>query len=396
MDESPVFKKGFIDEYKAQFSLELKTLSDYRESKMMMSEMTKILKVCVTAIGSNYAKDTIKLMITDTTNIDGLVALNDQDKVVGFIITQLGECKELPSTHSVRLICVTGGFKSAFLLGAYIYCLKKSGADKGILELANNYFNISGVITYMRCGFVRDNTLLSPNCLWDMYSINLPMSIKLTNFSLEDIIKNIKNITGTVSRLEMTWTNPNVKADTSGFYSLKVTNNGSIEFAKKWTYMLKFIKEWKDLVESHHQTNPDEKFYIKVINYFFADIELSYILNTGNDFTRVFVFIKNWLQIIEANEYFKKFNKQFIEYMAPIVYKHIKNKYKLRRPPFTEHFKTLIDELYRDQQLALPLKDALMNCNITRSRKIHSPHTKRPTKKTSLVKKVKKSPKVFF
>ena len=45
MDESPVFKKGFIDEYKAQFSLELKTLSDYRESKMMMSEMNKILKV---------------------------------------------------------------------------------------------------------------------------------------------------------------------------------------------------------------------------------------------------------------------------------------------------------------------------------------------------------------
>ena len=119
------------------------------------------------------------------------------EKVVAFIIVELGECIKKPNTISVNLICGKSSipqFKASILLGAYLYCIKKTRYDQeGILELAGGYTNPSGFMSYTKLGFNYDKTLYGVNC-FDAFE-NLPMSVNLVKMSPETIINLVGEVT---------------------------------------------------------------------------------------------------------------------------------------------------------------------------------------------------------
>jgi hypothetical protein len=169
--------------------------------------------VCQDKIASHYLEGSLKKAY-DSRFFDLLVAvipgyeeLNDTTaypmstkqrsrekigKVVGFIIAQYGECKTHPNAYAVNLICtrsIDGYFiKGALLLGAYMYCIKQTehAEQLGVLELAFGYDNIGGFFAYTKMGFDKDYTLVKEGCFEDYE--NLPMSVNLQNYSLDNII----------------------------------------------------------------------------------------------------------------------------------------------------------------------------------------------------------------
>lgn len=158
-------------------------------------------------IVDDYGFQTIDQLINNVDEYDVLVAVtpdynavgtslrtkkvtnNKMDKVVGFIITELGECKKEPNIVSVNLICARPGtVRGGLLMGAYLYCLKKQRSYKkiGILELARGYLNVAGFISYTKLGFNKDLSLYGEDCFSDY--ANLPMSVNLTRMSEETIV----------------------------------------------------------------------------------------------------------------------------------------------------------------------------------------------------------------
>ena len=158
-------------------------------------------------IVDDYGFQTIDQLINNVDEYDVLVAVtpdynavgtslrtkkvtnNKMDKVVGFIITELGECKKEPNIVSVNLICARPGtVRGGLLMGAYLYCLKKQHSYKkiGILELARGYLNVAGFISYTKLGFNKDLSLYGEDCFSDY--ANLPMSVNLTRMSEETIV----------------------------------------------------------------------------------------------------------------------------------------------------------------------------------------------------------------
>ena len=149
--------------------------------------------------------------------------------VLGFVIPQLGECRMLPNTWSINLICGTplvqqkSGSKKdkleaeatnedlaakskglgGFLLAATMLAAKRFYASRGIqpaemiLELAGSYGNASGLTSYTKLGFVKDLTLFyeetPANCLsWDTRNCfceenTLPMKSNLDLFTENDL-----------------------------------------------------------------------------------------------------------------------------------------------------------------------------------------------------------------
>lgn len=127
--------------------------------------------------------------------------------VASFLVTELGECNDRPNTISVNLICSRQyhQLKGSFLMGATLYCVKKSNIydHEVVLELAGKYNNIGGFFSYTGVGFDRDKDLYGDNC-FDAIE-NLPMSINLRTYTTNDIIgltsktqerENIKDETG--------------------------------------------------------------------------------------------------------------------------------------------------------------------------------------------------------
>ena len=109
-------------------------------------------------------------------------------KIVGFIITEIGECKRLPRTVSVKLICAKKGtIKGSLLMGAYFDAIKNSDYDQeGILELARGYLNVSGFLSYTNMGFNKNTTLFGEDCFDDFRT--LQMSIDLSEIDRDIII----------------------------------------------------------------------------------------------------------------------------------------------------------------------------------------------------------------
>ena len=162
-------------------------------------------EVCL-GIQGDYADSQMDNIINDIENFDILVAVspdykdikkgrytrtitaNKINKVFGFIITELGECKKLKDVVSVKLICVkSGSVKGSLLMGAYFGAIKDSSyVKKGILELARGYLNAPGFISYAKMGYKKDISLYGEDCFDDFK--NLPMSIDLTDISMEQII----------------------------------------------------------------------------------------------------------------------------------------------------------------------------------------------------------------
>jgi hypothetical protein len=110
------------------------------------------------------------------------------EKIVGFIITEIGECKKLPRAVSVKLICAKQRtIKGSLLMGAYFDAIKNSHYDQqGILELARGYLNVSGFLSYTNMGFNKDTTLFDKDCFDDFRT--LQMSVDLSEIDTATII----------------------------------------------------------------------------------------------------------------------------------------------------------------------------------------------------------------
>ena len=169
--------------------------------------LPKLASLC-RGIGLVYGQQAVTNLLDKNASFDLLVALQADyesvnrigrtetvsqrklEKVVAFIIVELGECIKKPNTISVNLICGKSSipqFKASILLGAYLYCIKKTRYDQeGILELAGGYTNPSGFMSYTKLGFNYDKTLYGVNC-FDAFE-NLPMSVNLVKMSPETII----------------------------------------------------------------------------------------------------------------------------------------------------------------------------------------------------------------
>ena len=104
-------------------------------------------------------------------------------KIIAFIISELGECK-LPSPKypvqdvwSVNLICGGSGGNGAYLISLFLFSVI-TGAQKGkwppigVLELAGGYENIVGLCLYTKFGFKVDSSIRSSVCFEDYR--NLP------------------------------------------------------------------------------------------------------------------------------------------------------------------------------------------------------------------------------
>jgi hypothetical protein len=114
-------------------------------------------------------------------------------KIVAFIISELGECK-LPSPKypvqdvwSVNLICGGSGGNGAYLISLFLFSVI-AGAQGGkwppigVLELAGGYENIVGLCLYTKFGFKVDSSIRSSVCFQDY--LNLP---HIADFRLLDL-----------------------------------------------------------------------------------------------------------------------------------------------------------------------------------------------------------------
>lgn len=95
-------------------------------------------------------------------SIDYVYIRDTRGKVCAILLAHRGECQEVPSWWTVRLICNKQEENckgmAAKLLGLYTYSLKIKQVQKyGLLEIADNYENIAGYCLYSRFGFEETN-----------------------------------------------------------------------------------------------------------------------------------------------------------------------------------------------------------------------------------------------
>jgi hypothetical protein len=190
------------------------------------------LKTC-RQIGEQYSKNTI-LGVKNDPKYDIIIAIdtslpttNDEEKlnaISGFLISKYEECKQLSEVYSVNLICTKPRqIQGKFLIGAFLYCIKKSGSKKVILELAGGYHNIAGYFLYSKMGFDKDIGLYEYNCFTDLDV--LPMSANVEEMTIEEIIG---YTTGSLQR--------DVKDDTHLFYTGKPKNDHQIDVQAEMSY----------------------------------------------------------------------------------------------------------------------------------------------------------------
>ena len=114
------------------------------------------------------------------------------NRIVGFLISQVGECQLPEYIHIpvLNLICVNGKNRDAAktLMFLYLYSLKRAGYKTGLLELAGEYCNIKGLCLYNKFGFREDQSLFSdsPACLNS--GDTLPMFADIARISEQDLI----------------------------------------------------------------------------------------------------------------------------------------------------------------------------------------------------------------
>ena len=140
-------------------------------------------------IGEEYLSDNIgdSLSLTHT-EFDLIVLVSTlppdptktklNENPVGFLVSQLGECKDIENKFSsipaLNLICApkkhkchtpscgTGcGVIGRILMFMYLYALKTKNIRYGILELAGLYCNVGGLCLYNKFGFREDITMKS-------------------------------------------------------------------------------------------------------------------------------------------------------------------------------------------------------------------------------------------
>jgi hypothetical protein len=159
---------------------------------------------CKGEIGKKYGIDAVKSGISDN-NFDIAILTDTQiymketiqekmDSIYGIIIVQKGECKIFPDIYAINLICANKSGMSKYLLGLYLYAIKKQPEIEqfGLLELAGKYTNTSGLCSYEKFGF-KYNPYLIENCFSDYYNENLPMMVSLDDYPEEKLFQIIND-----------------------------------------------------------------------------------------------------------------------------------------------------------------------------------------------------------
>ena len=157
------------------------------------------MKTC-SQLGQKYSMDAIEGVKHNHTydilvSVDETMPATTQEEkrsaISGFLITRLGECRQLADVYSIHLICVNpGGISGKILIGAFLYGLKEINHAYGILELARGYNNIPAFFAYSKMGFEKDLTLYGRNCFTDLEV--LPMSVHVEDMTKEDILDYVK------------------------------------------------------------------------------------------------------------------------------------------------------------------------------------------------------------
>jgi len=195
------FEQNLIDQYKTlvpNLDGYMYSYSTLANRKLLKSIGRAMKQCCGTNIGAGYL-DTSNRMLNESfknnTNeydfigifkIDISLLKSNMivDNMMGFIIVQRGECIKYPHIYSINLICSPPSYKKGLMLfGAYIYSLINNTfiQDKrGVLELANSYFNPAGLCLYTKLGFVISHDMYGNDCFKDYY--NLPMILDIQNY----------------------------------------------------------------------------------------------------------------------------------------------------------------------------------------------------------------------
>ena len=200
--DNTLFSNDLIDELsknreikKAMSSkgVAFQTLSQFTNSKLFQSHNTSDAKKnklieeigssCGDVVSSDYIEESLQNMLFGDADpyMDILFIKNGKQKIMGFLIAELGVCRMRPQTYAINLVCSESGL-GKLLVGACLYCIKfnENVATKAcVLELAHAYRNTPAFFVYTRLGFNVDNSLIGDNCFHD--AIQLPMSVKLTD-----------------------------------------------------------------------------------------------------------------------------------------------------------------------------------------------------------------------
>ena len=194
-----LFEKKRFDEYrnndeiKKYLEKENLDLLDKNElKKRLKRDYTKQIidffysELCKKTINYSYIKDVFENAFVKEIKEFEIIFLIDTKnyELQGFLISQLGECGIYSNAYVLNLICSK---KSAPLLGAYLYMIKKfEGKPQiGILELAGSHTNVKALCAYNKFGFYPDTQLR------DCFSDNMTMTVDLTNYSVDDIINTV-------------------------------------------------------------------------------------------------------------------------------------------------------------------------------------------------------------
>jgi len=170
------------------------TLVHFKESKMFQNcntveKKNKLIEKIGSSCGdsdivsSDYIEESLQNILygDDDPYTDILFIKNNKQKILGFIIAELGACRMRSQTYAINLVCSESGV-GKLLVGACLYCIKfnENVSTKAcVLELAHAYRNTPAFFLYTRMGFNVDNSLIGSNCFHD--AIQLPMSVKLTD-----------------------------------------------------------------------------------------------------------------------------------------------------------------------------------------------------------------------
>ncbi len=205
-----LFTDELIQEYSSKLSLENYVLMNHRQFYQwwtsdvpVVPTLTRsvsydiILKTCGTGITENYSKRALDAIKSDP-KMDLIIAINtslpsttDDEKIKaisGFLASKYEECRQVTGVYSAHLICKKRGqIDGKILMGAYLYCIKNGTmVQKGILEIAGGYTNLSAFFSYTKMGFDKDLDLYGMNCFSD--ASVLPMSVNVDELSNDDII----------------------------------------------------------------------------------------------------------------------------------------------------------------------------------------------------------------
>jgi hypothetical protein len=172
--------KGVAFLTRSQFT-DMKTFQSYLGNSDKLVE--KIGYTCEDVVSSDYVEKLLNEVLEDNEPnpyMDILFIKNNKQKIMGFLIAELGACRMRPQTYAINLVCSEGGI-GKLLVGACLYCIKlnENVTTKAcVLELAHAYRNTPAFFLYSRMGFNVDNSLISNNCFHD--ATQMPMSVKLT------------------------------------------------------------------------------------------------------------------------------------------------------------------------------------------------------------------------